>query len=97
VRDPLSDVKLVVLVVFGAVLQKSVNQLANLNNRTLLRQIFQPVERIITLKWVDQNINEHVYDFWLSQIFLVVLDGDAFAGVGICAFGLSREEYHFDQ
>jgi hypothetical protein len=53
VRDPLSGVEFVEIVLLHAMFDQTVDQLANSRHRTLLRQIFQIIQRVWTLKGIN--------------------------------------------
>lgn len=95
-RNPLSHVKLVEVVVFNTVLQQTVDQLAHLCHGTALCQLFQLVEWLLLAIWrlkrVDDNIHDQVDDLDLSQELLVLHNGEAFALERIFAVGVDHKE-----
>ena len=63
VRDPLRYVELIELVVLHAMLQKSIDKLADSGHRAFLGQIFQLVHRflsVISFERVDQNVYKQI-------------------------------------
>ena len=63
VRDPLRYVELIELVVLHAMLQKSIDKLADSCHRAFLGQVFQLVHRflsVISFERVDQNVYKQI-------------------------------------
>ena len=92
-RDPLGDVELVELVVFYAVLEEPVDQLADTSHGTSLGQVVKLVHWIVSFEWDNDDVNEQVNDFDFSQELLVLNNGCTIAMERILAVGLDYEEH----
>jgi hypothetical protein len=92
VGDPLSNIKLVISIVFDAMFQGPVDQSTNSCNRASLSNFFYIIHRILSFKGIDQDVNDQVNDFDLSKILLVELFGKTIRFEWISIFALNHEE-----
>ena len=68
VRNPLGNVQLVLLIIFGTQLQYFVYQPANSNHGRPIGQVMEHKHWILTLKWVDEDIHKQIQYFELAEV-----------------------------
>jgi hypothetical protein len=93
VRNPLSYVEFVELVVFNAMLQESVDELADTSHGTSLGQIVKLILRLFSLKWNDDNVYKQVYNLNFSQELLILHNGHSVAMKWVFAICFDNKEY----
>jgi len=94
-RDPLSNVKLILYAFFGTEFQNTVNELANTDYRRLLIDLIEVISRILSFKWVDKDVDQQIDHFELTHVLLVLDYGLAFAGERVGAVSFGDEEDYF--
>ena len=70
VGDPLGDVQLILLVVFGTQLQHLVYQSADTDHRRLICQMTKREHGVLSFERVNQNIHKKIQNFELSEVSL---------------------------
>jgi hypothetical protein len=90
--DELSDIELIIIIVFDAMLQETVNKLANPCNRMLLSEVAKVIEFV--LERILKNIHKQIDNTSFTHNLLTLFEGKTLTGERVTGFGFCQEEYH---
>lgn len=94
-RNPLSNIKFIQLMIFCTKFQYPVAKLTNSDNRWLLSQILNLKRCLIPFKSINKDINQQVNNSQLSVIFLINFIRLSFTQKSIFRLRINQIQTHF--